>query len=101
MKNLYVVHCWDDFGDGESGPMVEDWYEYVEAESVGDAWLSASGSVCRTNEQDEDGKYFPDIRLATKEERKEYKRYREMEKEYLEKFGCVPFGPEDVLPGLA
>lgn len=39
MADLYVVTCWEDFGDGESGPMVFGWQEIVTAEEVGEAWL--------------------------------------------------------------
>ncbi len=35
----WVVHCWDDYGDEESGPMVYDWYEIFEAKDAGEAWI--------------------------------------------------------------
>lgn len=55
MKELYVIQCWEDFGDGESGPMVETWYEIVTAEEVGDAWLEYRGSVRPATEKERAG----------------------------------------------
>ena len=93
----YRVHLWDDFGDGESGPMPDDWWQTVKAESVGDAWLMFAGSVCVIG-KDEDGCWIPDIRPATEREKQAYIRYEEEAREYRKKYGGeVPFDPEDIL----
>lgn len=92
----YAVHLWDDFGDGESGPMPKDWWQTVKAESVGDAWLMFAGSVCVIG-KDEDGCWIPDIRPATERETQAYIRYEEEAREYLKRYGKVPFDPEDIL----
>lgn len=39
MPDLYVVACYEDHGDGESGPMLIGWREIVTADEVGEAYL--------------------------------------------------------------
>lgn len=81
MADLYVIHCGKDFGDGESGPMVYDWFEIVEAKDVGEAWLNNRGAT---------------VRPATEKEKAGYHAY----KEEVRKFKDLGISEEDVPFGI-